>query len=46
MAVFYTNRCHTPYSYYDNLPDDMRSLLPSPEAIETIISGIDGVDIE
>ena len=30
------------YSYYDNLPEDMRSLLPSPEAIETIIGGIDG----
>jgi predicted nuclease of restriction endonuclease-like (RecB) superfamily len=25
------------YSFYDNLPEDMRSLLPSPEAIATII---------
>jgi len=34
------------YSYYDNLPEDMRSLLPSPEAIESIIGGIDSEDIE
>ena len=34
------------YSYYDNLPEDMRSLLPSPEVIETIIGGIDNTDTE
>ena len=28
------------YSYYDSLPDEMRSLLPSPEEIAAIISGI------
>jgi predicted nuclease of restriction endonuclease-like (RecB) superfamily len=30
------------YSYYDNLPEDMRGLLPSPDEIATIIEGIDG----
>jgi predicted nuclease of restriction endonuclease-like (RecB) superfamily len=34
------------YSYYDNLPEDMRSLLPSPDEIATIIAEIDGGDNE
>ena len=29
------------YSYYDNLPEDVRSLLPTPDEIAAIISGID-----
>jgi len=29
------------YSYYDSLPKEMRSLLPSPEEIANIIQGID-----
>jgi hypothetical protein len=32
------------YSYYENLPEDVRSLLPSPEVIETIIGGIDSTE--
>ncbi|MDR2579658.1 MAG: PDDEXK nuclease domain-containing protein [Fibromonadaceae bacterium] len=28
------------YSFYDNLPDEMRSLLPSPDTIATIIQGV------
>jgi predicted nuclease of restriction endonuclease-like (RecB) superfamily len=32
------------YSYYDNLPEDMRSLLPSPDEIEKIIREIGGND--
>jgi len=30
------------YSYYDSLPEEMRSLLPSPDEIEAIIRGIGG----
>ena len=30
------------YSYYDSLPEEMRSLLPSPEEIAAIIHGIGG----
>ncbi|MDL2232340.1 PDDEXK nuclease domain-containing protein [Ruminococcaceae bacterium OttesenSCG-928-L11] len=33
------------YSFYENLPDSMRSLLPSPDEIAAIISGIN-IDIE
>ena len=29
------------YSYYDNLPEEMRSLLPSPDDIARIVAGID-----
>ncbi|MDR3259075.1 MAG: DUF1016 domain-containing protein [Fusobacteriaceae bacterium] len=29
------------YSYYDNMPDNMKSLLPSPDDIATIITEID-----
>ena len=29
------------YSYYDNLPKDMLAMLPSPDEIDRIISGID-----
>jgi len=29
------------YSYYDNLPEDMRGLLPSPDEIANIVAGID-----
>ena len=29
---------------YDNLPEDMRKLLPSPDEIATIIAEIDGGD--
>jgi hypothetical protein len=29
------------YSYYDNMPDDMKSLLPSPDDIAAIITEID-----
>lgn len=31
------------YSFYENLPEEMRSLLPSPEEIEAIVRGIEGV---
>jgi len=34
------------YSFYDNLPDEMRSLLPSPDEIAAIIRGIGSDDIE
>ena len=34
------------YSYYDNLPNNFRSLLPSPDKIAAIIGGIDGTDID
>jgi predicted nuclease of restriction endonuclease-like (RecB) superfamily len=37
------------YSYYDKLPEDMRSLLPSPDEIAKIIHEFDkaaGIDIE
>jgi len=34
------------YSIYDNLPEEMRALLPSPEAIAAIIRGIGGEDDE
>jgi predicted nuclease of restriction endonuclease-like (RecB) superfamily len=34
------------YSYYDSLPEEMRSLLPSPDEIETIIRGIGGDDFD
>ena len=30
------------YSYYDNMPEELRSLLPSPDAIAAIIQGIEG----
>ena len=30
------------YSYHDNLPEDMRGLLPSPDEIANIVAGIDG----
>ncbi|MDR1183800.1 MAG: PDDEXK nuclease domain-containing protein [Coriobacteriales bacterium] len=30
------------YSYYDNLPDDVRSLLPSPDEIARIVTEFDG----
>ena len=30
------------YSYHDNLPEDMRGLLPTPDEIATIIAEIDG----
>jgi len=30
------------YSYYDSLPENMRSLLPSPDEIEAIVRGIGG----
>jgi len=33
------------YSYYDNLPEEMRSLLPSPEEIAAIISAL-GEEVE
>jgi len=33
------------YSYYDDLPEEMRSLLPSPDEIGTIISEMDLGDI-
>ena len=32
------------YSYYDSLPEDIRSLLPSPDEIENIIRGLGGND--
>jgi predicted nuclease of restriction endonuclease-like (RecB) superfamily len=32
------------YSYYDNLPEDVRSLLPSPDKIAAIVCGIGGDD--
>jgi len=32
------------YSYYDSLPENMRSLLPSPDEIEAIVRGIGGDD--
>ena len=32
------------YSFYENLPEEMRSLLPSPDEIATIIRGIGGFD--
>jgi hypothetical protein len=32
------------YSYYDSLPEEMRSLLPSPEEIANIIQAIDNND--
>ena len=31
------------YSYYDSLPEEMRSLLPSPDEIAAIVSELDGV---
>lgn len=34
------------YSYYDSLPEEMRKLLPSPDVIAEIISGINGMDEE
>ena len=34
----------TTYSFYDSLPEDMRSLLPSPDEIEKIIRGVGGED--
>ena len=34
------------YSYYDNLPEEMRSLLPTPDEIARIVAGIDGDDYE
>ena len=34
------------YSFHDTLPEDMRSLLPSPDEIERIIRGIGGDDNE
>jgi predicted nuclease of restriction endonuclease-like (RecB) superfamily len=34
------------YSYYDNLPEDMRGLLPSPDEIANIIAGIDDTGME
>jgi predicted nuclease of restriction endonuclease-like (RecB) superfamily len=34
------------YSFYDSLPDEMRSLLPSPDDIAAIIRGIGGNDDE
>jgi len=30
------------YSYYDNLPEEMRSLLPTPDEIARIVAGIEG----
>jgi predicted nuclease of restriction endonuclease-like (RecB) superfamily len=30
------------YSYYDTLPDNMRSLLPSPDEIAAIVAGLEG----
>jgi hypothetical protein len=30
------------YSYYDNMPEEMRSLLPSPDEIAAIVRGIEG----
>jgi hypothetical protein len=30
------------YSFYESLPEEMRSLLPSPDEIATIIHGIEG----
>ena len=32
------------YSYYETLPEEMRSLLPSPDEIAAIIRGMDGDD--
>jgi hypothetical protein len=32
------------YSFYESLPEEMRSLLPSPDEIAAIISGIEGSD--
>ena len=32
------------YSYYESLPEDMRSLLPSPEEIANIVLGLGGND--
>ena len=29
------------YSYYDNMPEEMRSLLPSPEEIAAIVAELD-----
>ena len=34
------------YSYYDGLPEEMRSLLPSPDEIEAIIRGIGGDEFD
>ena len=31
------------YSYYDNLPEEMRTLLPSPEEIAAIVTEIEGI---
>ena len=31
------------YSYYDNLPKDISSLLPSPEEISNIVNNIEGI---
>jgi hypothetical protein len=30
------------YSYYDSMPEDMKSLLPSPEEIAAIVAEIEG----
>jgi hypothetical protein len=32
------------YSYYDNLPEDMRAMLPSPAEIAEIVRGMGGND--
>jgi len=33
------------YSYYDSLPEEMRSLLPTPDEVARIVTGIDGDDL-
>ncbi|MCL1819432.1 MAG: PDDEXK nuclease domain-containing protein [Oscillospiraceae bacterium] len=33
------------YSYYDNLPEDMRGMLPSPDEIAALIEGIDDMSV-
>jgi hypothetical protein len=30
------------YSYYDSMPEDMKSLLPSPDVIAAIVAEIEG----
>jgi predicted nuclease of restriction endonuclease-like (RecB) superfamily len=34
------------YSYYDSLPEDVRAMLPAPEVIAAIVSGLGGSDEE